>query len=46
MPAGDVIETYADISRLADLTGFRPTISIEDGMAEFVEWYRSYRGLD
>ncbi|MEE2952607.1 MAG: NAD-dependent epimerase/dehydratase family protein [Pseudomonadota bacterium] len=46
MPAGDVIETYADISRLANLTGFRPAISIEDGMAEFVAWYRAYRSLN
>jgi UDP-glucuronate 4-epimerase len=39
---GDVPETYADISRLEAAVGFRPTTTIEDGLAKFVEWYRDY----
>jgi UDP-glucuronate 4-epimerase len=39
---GDVPETYADISRLEAAIGFRPTTTIEDGLAKFVEWYRDY----
>jgi UDP-glucuronate 4-epimerase len=39
---GDVPETYADISRLEAAVGFRPSTSIEDGLARFVEWYRDY----
>jgi UDP-glucuronate 4-epimerase len=39
---GDVPETYADISRLEAAVGFRPTTTIEEGLAKFVEWYRDY----
>jgi UDP-glucuronate 4-epimerase len=39
---GDVVETYADISDLERLIGFRPQTSIEQGLAHFVNWYRAY----
>lgn len=39
---GDVPRTFADIDALAEDVGFRPTTSIEFGVAKFVEWYRSY----
>lgn len=39
---GDVPATVADVSALETATGFRPTTLIEDGVARFVEWYKSY----
>lgn len=39
---GDVVETYADIDDLIQVTGFKPVTSIEEGIASFVKWYRSY----
>jgi len=39
---GDVLITYADIANLIEDTGFKPTTSIEDGIAKFVDWYKSY----
>lgn len=39
---GDVLATYADIDDLGRDVGFRPLTSIEDGVAKFVAWYRSY----
>ena len=39
---GDVAETYANIDDLAADTGFKPSTSIEDGVDEFVAWYRGY----
>jgi UDP-glucuronate 4-epimerase len=39
---GDVIETYADIGDLIRDAGFNPDTRIEDGIREFVQWYRSY----
>ncbi len=42
MQPGDVKETYASIDRLAALTGFAPHTSLADGLARFVDWYRSY----
>ena len=39
---GDVLETFADVEDLANLTGFRPKTSPEEGIGKFVEWYRDY----
>ena len=39
---GDVPETQADIDDLAELTGYRPRVSIEEGVPRFVKWYREY----
>jgi UDP-glucuronate 4-epimerase len=39
---GDVPATYADVERLARVTGFAPRTPIEEGMARFVAWYRAY----
>jgi UDP-glucuronate 4-epimerase len=39
---GDVEATYADIDDLTRDTGFRPSTSIEEGIAKFVEWYKEY----
>jgi len=41
MQAGDVPTTYADIDPLTQATGFAPSISIEEGMAHFVEWFKA-----
>jgi UDP-glucuronate 4-epimerase len=42
MQPGDVMETFADIDDLVRDTGFRPQTSIEDGLRNFVAWYRDY----
>jgi len=39
---GDVPDTYADVSALADDVGYRPDTPIEEGVKKFVEWYREY----
>ncbi|HET9046772.1 MAG TPA: NAD-dependent epimerase/dehydratase family protein [Casimicrobiaceae bacterium] len=39
---GDVPATFASIDRLRAATGFVPRTSLEDGLARFVAWYRSY----
>ena len=44
MQSGDVPATYADIDDLMADVGFRPKTAIEDGIAQFVAWYRNYRG--
>jgi len=45
MQPGDVPATYADIEDLTADVGFRPAISIEDGISRFAKWYRSYSGI-
>ena len=42
MQAGDVYQTYADVSDLIADFDFRPNTSIEVGLKRFVDWYRSY----
>jgi UDP-glucuronate 4-epimerase len=42
MQPGDVVETFADIGDLTRDTGFAPQTSIEDGISEFVKWYRDH----
>ena len=44
MQPGDVLSTSADTSDLEQTIGWRPQTSIETGLAQFVDWYRSYYG--
>jgi len=41
---GDVPKTYADVDALVADVGFKPATPIEDGIAKFIAWYRSYYG--
>lgn len=42
MQPGDVVSTYADTGSLRDLIGFVPQTSIETGLSQFVDWYKTY----
>jgi UDP-glucuronate 4-epimerase len=42
MQAGDVLQTYADISELQRTIGFSPSTSLHDGLSVFYDWYRNY----
>jgi UDP-glucuronate 4-epimerase len=42
MQPGDVTSTWADISRLNALTGYRPKVPIEEGLRHFVRWYQGF----
>ena len=44
-PPGDVLETYADISRAARDFSFAPKVSLATGISRFVEWFRQYHQL-
>jgi UDP-glucuronate 4-epimerase len=44
MQSGDVPATWADASLLQRLTGYRPSTKFDDGVAQFVRWYRDYYG--
>jgi UDP-glucuronate 4-epimerase len=44
MQPGDVTATYADVSKLAALTGYRPKVMLEEGLMRFAAWYRDYYG--
>ena len=38
---GDVKQTYADVDKARKKLGYNPHTEIEDGLAKFVEWFRS-----
>jgi UDP-glucuronate 4-epimerase len=42
MQPGDVMETFADVDDLVRDVGFKPETSIEDGIRDFVAWYRDH----
>lgn len=42
LQAGDVVKTWADVSALAEWVDFRPQVTVETGVAEFVKWYRHF----
>lgn len=39
---GDVPGTYADVDDLTTDTGFKPSTSIQDGINDFIAWYKNY----
>jgi UDP-glucuronate 4-epimerase len=45
MQPGDVSATMADTAELERAVGFRPATTVEEGVAKFVEWYRSYYSI-
>ncbi len=42
MQAGDVYQTYADVSDLFASTGYKPSMDVPTGVDNFVKWYRSF----
>ncbi|HEY8485624.1 MAG TPA: GDP-mannose 4,6-dehydratase [Longimicrobiales bacterium] len=41
MQPGDVLRTYADVSKAERLLGYRPTTPVEVGIPRFIEWLRA-----
>lgn len=41
MQQGDVYQTYADTSRLEQEVGYKPRVSLHEGIGRFIEWYKS-----
>lgn len=42
MIPGDIVSTWSDTTELKELTNYTPKIDIEQGVQEFVIWYKSY----
>ena len=42
MQQGDVLSTYADISRAQTELAYQPQTNLEAGLTRFVEWYKKY----
>ena len=39
---GDVPDTYADVQDLVNDVGYKPNTTVEEGIANFVKWYKDY----
>jgi len=46
MQPGDVLDTCADVTKLAEAVGYAPETSIEEGLARFSRWYKDYYGYN
>lgn len=44
-PAADVEETFAAVDMIGDLTGFRPSTALSEGVPRFVAWFRGWHGV-
>ncbi len=42
LQAGDVPDTEADVSELISAVGYRPSVSVEEGVSRFVDWYQKF----
>ena len=42
MQDGDVVSTYADVSDLIKEFNYKPNTDLKDGIAEFVNWYKTF----
>ncbi len=45
MQPGDVPSTFADVQRLIEDIKYKPSISIEYGIVEFIRWYKNYYNI-
>ena len=39
---GDVPDTYADVTDLVEQFHYKPSTLVDQGVANFVDWYRQY----
>ncbi len=42
LQAGDVPDTYADVVDLVNDLGYKPSMPLEDGIKNFVKWYKDF----
>jgi len=46
LQVGEVFETFADINDLIYDTGFEPRTSLQEGISEFIKWYKGYYNIE
>ena len=45
MQPGDVPDTHANVDELMQQFDYKPATTIQDGIRNFVDWYRDYYGV-
>jgi len=46
IPPGDVPATSADISKAKKLLNYNPRVSVDEGIKEFIKWYKGYYNIN
>jgi len=46
MQPGEVIETFADIEKSQEMLGFTPSVSLEEGILRFIDWFKEYHCIE
>ena len=41
-PAGEIDRQWLDYTKLGELTGWEPTVSLEEGLTRTIDWYRAH----
>lgn len=44
MQAGDVQETYSDMTEMINDFGYLPKTSVKEGVRKFIDWFKVYYG--
>ena len=44
MQDGDVYKTYASVEKLKKAVGYEPSTDLDEGIRQFVTWYKEYYG--
>jgi CDP-glucose 4,6-dehydratase len=42
VPAGEIDRQWVDATKLRELTGWKPSVSLADGLARTIDWYRAH----
>ena len=42
---GDVERTFASVQKLYDYTGYKPKVSLKNGVNQFIQWYKKYHKI-
>ena len=42
---GDVPDTYADVDDLVAEFGYKPSMGVKQGVANFTKWYKEYHNI-
>jgi UDP-glucuronate 4-epimerase len=42
MQAGDVLDTYSDMTEMVRDFDYLPTTTLEEGVGKFVQWFKEY----
>ena len=45
MQPGDVVESFADIDKSTEMLNYHPTTDINEGIPQFIEWYKKYENI-